>query len=135
MHVRDLVLPDNAPPRGVAASLSHIAVSSWLESYSGDHVVCLLDAATGEPIRVFGDVTPEPTVAAPGRLVRPAGVRFSADGTQVRGGCLFKGNTSNSTEPRKRSREARAPMDGCVHQVPSISLQPLNCVNPGRNAS
>ena len=84
VHVRDLVLPDNAPPRGVAASPSHIAVSSWLENCSGDHVVCLLDAATGEPIRVFGDVTPEPTVAAPGRLVRPAGVRFSADGTQVR---------------------------------------------------
>lgn len=69
--------PINVPgPRGVAASLSLLAVSAWEVAYMGDHLVRVFDAVTRTPVFVLGHGCGD----GDGQLMCPRGLRLSRGG-------------------------------------------------------
>jgi hypothetical protein len=88
VHVGYLAAPGTiAGPRGVAASGSLVAVSSWKKGHSGDHVIHLFEGS-GAMWTVVRVLTAVRVVAsgfggpgsADGQLMYPRGLRFTGDG-------------------------------------------------------
>jgi hypothetical protein len=72
--------PDDPAPRCVAACAGLVAVSGWTDG-SGDHTVTLYAAGTWARVRVVG--VGRGRGAGDGQLLRPRGLRFSADGARL----------------------------------------------------
>ncbi len=73
--------PDDPAPRCVAACAGLVAVSGWTKYDTGDHTVTLYAAGTWARVRVVG--VGRGSGAGDGQLLRPRGLRFSADGTRL----------------------------------------------------
>ncbi len=73
--------PDDPAPRFVAACAGLVAVSGWTDAFAGDHTVTLYAAGTWARVRVVG--VGRGRGAGDGQLLRPFGLRFSADGARL----------------------------------------------------
>jgi hypothetical protein len=83
VHVGYVAAPGTiVGPRGVAARGSLVAVSAWIKSYCGDHVVRVFEGsgAMWTAVRVVGGGFGSPG-SADGELHAPFGLRLTGDGT------------------------------------------------------